>query len=92
MADKIIYWKKEVHKVTAPLERKLNKLFKDHKDEVSKLYKDGNYISSNELWNKKYKKKYDVLDKKLDAAYKKLWLKYHTALNSTTVKKGYILK
>lgn len=91
MSDKIIYWEKEVEKVTKPIEKKLRALFKSHQKEcLQKKLKTTTEI--NKLWNDKYKNRYEKYNKQLDEAYKKLWLKYYISSSSTKLKKGYIIK
>jgi len=43
------------------------------------------------LWQKKYAKKWESVEKAWDKAFNKLWLKYHVSLSSTKVKEGYKL-
>ena len=87
---KVIVWKKVATKATAPHEKKLNKLFADFNKEASK--RPMSTRERNDLWAKKYEKKYNALEKALTDAIDKLWLKYHVSTGTTTPKPGYIIK
>ena len=84
---KVINWAREISKATARVEKKLNNLFKAFAAETAKKpYTTGQY---NALWRKKYKQKFEKLDKELDTAIDKVWLKYHKILGSPEPKPGY---
>lgn len=72
---KVIVWAKEFEKVLGPFQKKTDKLFADFDKEVAK--KPMTTSERNELWRKKYQARFDALDKAEDAAYTRLWNKYH---------------
>ena len=72
---KVVIWSKELEKATGKYDKKMLKLFDDFEKEVSR-----NPMSlrdRNDLWRKKYQPKFEILEKKEDAAYAKLWNKYY---------------
>lgn len=87
---KVVIWEKVVEKALAPYQKKFDKLFSDFKKEAA--MRPMSTSERNELWSKKYEKKYKALDRSQQDAINKLWLKYHYSLSSTAVKPGYILK
>ncbi len=72
---KIIIWSKLVEKMEAPYEKKYAKLFSDFDKEVAKSQL--TTTNKNDLWRKKYQKKFEAIEKAEDAAYTKLYKKYH---------------
>lgn len=85
---KVIYWKKEIAKYIGPLNKKIDDLFREY-DKRQKSVNAKTTPQQNELWKREFQKKYDRLDKKIDAAYLRLYLKYHVSAGSTKVKPGY---
>lgn len=83
---KIIHWGKLVDKVSEPYQKKFDAIFKAHKKEAKLM----TIAQSNKLWDKKYKNKYDKIEKQWDKELDKIYYKYHNKNNE--VKKGYILK
>lgn len=83
---KVVKWKKELAKHTGPLQRKMKDLFREY-DKRSANIK--STVEHNELWKRKFKERYDRLDKRIDEAYRRLWLKYYVSADSTKVKPGY---
>lgn len=84
---KKIYWQKELEKATGKMNREMDALFRAFDKETAEHPMP--LSDRNALWKKKYEPKYDRLDKKIDAAYLRLWKKYHNPNN--TPKVGYII-
>ncbi len=87
---KVIVWEKVAEKAMAPYEKKMTKLFSDFDKEAAK--RPMSTQQRNQLWREKYETKYNALEKAMDAAIKKHWLKYHVSTSSTKPKEGYIIK
>lgn len=73
---KVVDWNKELIKATWKYVMAIDKLFKDFEKEVSESDLPMHLKQRSDLWKKKYQPKLDKLEKKEDAAYKKLWEKY----------------
>ena len=82
---KIIRWEKLVDQTSKPIEKKFSALFAAFDKEVAN--KPLTTAQRNQIWNKKYKKKYDALDALSDKIYKKLYYTYFTRNNKP--KAGY---
>lgn len=87
---KVIVWEKVAEKAMAPHEKKMAKFFSDFDKEAAK--RPMTTQQRNQLWREKYEKKFNALEKAMDAAYDKLWLKYYVSTSSTKPKEGYIIK
>ena len=87
---KVIVWEKVAEKAMAPYEKKRTKLFADFDKEAAK--RPLSTQARNQLWREKYEAKYNALEKAMDAAIKKHWLKYHVSTSSTKPKECYIIK
>lgn len=85
---KTIVWANAVKKALGSYDRKQDKVFSDFEKEAAK--RPISLAERNLLWNKKYQPKIDALEKAIDAAYKKLYYKYHNP--NGTPKSGYIIK
>lgn len=90
MAEKVkkVYWKKEIARWVGPLQARANKLFREYEKQA----KDLNVrtpAEHNDLWNRKFKERFERIDKRTDEAYRRLWLKYYVSSGSTKVKPGY---
>lgn len=82
---KVIEWKKELKKACGEIDRKIDSLFKAYHNEAAKKPQ-----GDSKLWASKYAPKLALLEKQEDAAYRKLYYKYHTKDNR--VKPGYRIK
>lgn len=71
---KIIRWERLVDQANRPIEKKLLALFAAFDKEVAN--KPMTTTQRNQIWNKKYKKKYDALDALSEKTYKKLYYTY----------------
>lgn len=70
-------FQKAVNKQNAALDKEFKALQRKYSAECKKK-KLTTIPAMNKLWNQKYKKPFDKMDKKFDAAYKRLWLKFHS--------------
>lgn len=88
MATKVIVWKREYYKYIGPLNRQMDKLFKEYNKHVSEKGITDT-LKQNELWREKFRERYEKLDKRIDQTINKLWLRYHESTGSTKARPGY---
>lgn len=74
-------WQKMIGPLIKKYDSETKKIFKAHKDEI-KRRKIKSVSENNKLWNTKYKPKLNIIEKKHDIAYKKIWSKYHKMLKN----------